>query len=80
MISAISSRSALSTRLTWMPERRPRPKRRGLPGPVFWDIAVDPKAMSRPIRIGVDGEVRELCRGDRTTFEIAARSVQTGHD
>ena len=44
------------------------------------DIAVDRKAMSRPIRIGVDGEVRELCPGDRTTFEMAARSVQTGHD
>ena len=44
------------------------------------DIAVDRKAMSRPIRIGVDGEVRELCPGDRTTFERAARSVQTGHD
>ena len=43
-------------------------------------IAVDREAMSRPIRIGVDGEVRELCPGDRTTFELAARSAPPGHD
>jgi len=42
-------------------------------------IAVDQEAMSRPIRIGVDGEVRELCPGDRTTFDLAARSAPTGH-
>ena len=43
-------------------------------------IAVDREAMSRPIRIEVDGEVRELRPGDRTTFKMAARSAQTGHD
>jgi hypothetical protein len=33
-------------------------------------LASDPEGVSRPIRVGVPGDVRELCPGDRTMFEL----------
>jgi trehalose/maltose hydrolase-like predicted phosphorylase len=32
-------------------------------------LAVDPEGVSRPVRVGVGGDVRELCPGDRCVFE-----------
>jgi trehalose/maltose hydrolase-like predicted phosphorylase len=33
-------------------------------------LAVDPEAASRPVRVGARGDVRELCPGEQTTFEL----------
>jgi trehalose/maltose hydrolase-like predicted phosphorylase len=33
-------------------------------------LAVDPEAASRPVRVGACGDIRELCPGEQTTFEL----------
>jgi trehalose/maltose hydrolase-like predicted phosphorylase len=33
-------------------------------------LAVHPEGVSRPIRVGIPGDVRELCPGDQTMFEL----------
>jgi len=33
-------------------------------------LAIHPEGVSRPIRVGVPGDVRALCAGDRTVFEL----------
>jgi trehalose/maltose hydrolase-like predicted phosphorylase len=33
-------------------------------------LAVDPEAASRPVRVGACGDVRELCPGEQTTFDL----------
>ena len=33
-------------------------------------LAVHPESMSRPVRAGVPGDVRELRAGDRSVFEL----------
>jgi trehalose/maltose hydrolase-like predicted phosphorylase len=46
-------------------------------------LAVHTEGVSRPVRVGVRGEVRELCQGDRAVFEIgrvAASAGQPAHD
>ena len=34
-------------------------------------LAVKPEGVSRPIRVGACGDVRELCPGEQTTFELS---------
>ena len=33
-------------------------------------VAVHPEGVTRPIRVGVGDEIRELCPGDECTFEM----------
>jgi trehalose/maltose hydrolase-like predicted phosphorylase len=34
-------------------------------------LAVHPEGVSRPVRVGASGGVRELCPGERTVFELS---------
>ena len=46
-------------------------------------LAVHPESVSRPVRAGVRGDVRELCAGDQTVFELSpdpATAGPLGHD
>jgi trehalose/maltose hydrolase-like predicted phosphorylase len=38
-------------------------------------LAVDPEGVSLPIKVAVADEVRELCPGDRTAFELGRHST-----
>ena len=41
-------------------------------------VVVDTEGFSRPIRIGVGAEVRELCAGDRCAFPLS-RTTGVAH-
>ncbi|MGO9051281.1 MAG: glycoside hydrolase family 65 protein [Streptosporangiaceae bacterium] len=46
-------------------------------------LAIHPEAVSRPIRVAVRGDIRELCPGDRAVFELSpdpAASGPAAHD
>jgi len=38
-------------------------------------LAVHPEGVSRPVRVGARGEVRELCPGERTVFALSRDPV-----
>jgi hypothetical protein len=39
-------------------------------------VAVHPEGVSRPIRVGVGDEIRELCPGDECTFEMRTEGTR----
>jgi hypothetical protein len=39
-------------------------------------VAAHREGVSRPIRVGVGDEIRELCPGDQCTFEIAEEGIR----
>ena len=41
-------------------------------------LAVHPEGVSRPVRVGVRDDVRELCPGDQTVFELSRDPAATG--
>ena len=41
-------------------------------------LAVHPEGVSRPVRAGVPGDVRELCAGDRAVFELSRDPATSG--
>jgi len=41
-------------------------------------LAIHPEGVSRPVRVGVRDDVRELCPGDRTVFELRPDPAATG--
>jgi hypothetical protein len=41
-------------------------------------LAVHPAGVSRPIRVGANGDVRELCPGEQTVFELSQNPAATG--
>ena len=41
-------------------------------------LAVKPEGVSRPIRVGADGDVRELCPGEQTVFELNQNPATIG--
>ena len=41
-------------------------------------LAVHPEGVSRPVRAGVPGDVRELCAGDRAVFELSRDPATPG--
>ncbi|MGH3196077.1 MAG: glycoside hydrolase family 65 protein [Streptosporangiaceae bacterium] len=41
-------------------------------------LAIHPEGVSRPVRAGVPGDVRELCPGDRTVFKLRQDLTATG--
>jgi trehalose/maltose hydrolase-like predicted phosphorylase len=41
-------------------------------------LAAHPEGGSRPVRVGVRDDVRELCPGDRTVFELSQNPATTG--
>ena len=41
-------------------------------------LAAHPEGGSRPVRVGVGDDVRELCPGDRTVFELSQDPATTG--
>ena len=41
-------------------------------------LAVDPEAASQPVRVAVRDDVRELCPGDQTVFELSRNPATTG--
>jgi len=42
-------------------------------------VDVQGEGVSRPIRVQIDDEVRELCPGDRTTFDLSTPPERTDH-
>ena len=42
-------------------------------------LAVHPEGVSRPVRVGARGDVRELCPGDQAVFELSQDPAATGH-
>ena len=41
-------------------------------------LAVHPESASRPVRVGAAGDVRELCPGERTVFELSRDPATAG--
>ena len=41
-------------------------------------LAVHPEAASRPVRVAIRDDVRELCPGDQTVFELSRNPATTG--
>jgi hypothetical protein len=41
-------------------------------------LAIHPEGVSRPVSVGVRDDVRELCPGDQTVFELSPDSTTTG--
>jgi len=41
-------------------------------------LAIHPEGVSRPVSVGVRDDVRELCPGDRTVFELSQDPAPTG--
>ena len=41
-------------------------------------LAVHPEGVSRPVRVGACGDVRELCPGERTVFQLGRGPATTG--
>ena len=41
-------------------------------------LAVHPEGSSRPVRVGACGDIRELCPGERTVFELSQNPATTG--
>jgi trehalose 6-phosphate phosphatase len=41
-------------------------------------LAIHPEGASRPVRVGVRGDVRELCPGDETVFEVGRDPATAG--
>ena len=41
-------------------------------------LAVHPEGGSRPIRVGARGDIRELCPGEQTVFELSPDPATTG--
>jgi trehalose/maltose hydrolase-like predicted phosphorylase len=41
-------------------------------------LAIHPEGASRPVSVAVRDDVRELCPGDQTVFELSPDSMPTG--
>ena len=41
-------------------------------------LAIHPEGVSRPVSVGVRDDVRELCPGDRTVFELSQDPAPAG--
>jgi hypothetical protein len=41
-------------------------------------LAAYPEGASRPVRVGAGGDVRELCPGEQTMFELSHNPATTG--
>jgi trehalose/maltose hydrolase-like predicted phosphorylase len=42
-------------------------------------LALHPEGARGPIRVGVGGEIRELCPGDRHTFDLSSATASDEH-
>jgi hypothetical protein len=41
-------------------------------------VAADPEGQSRPVRVGVGEDIRDLCPGDRYTFALRRERAVAG--